>query len=107
MNLLQAKQRLLTAKNDIEGRLERTHKHLYGKEEPVSANFHEQVVETGNDALVQTLEAGGRAELQQINNALQRIENGEYELCSRCGKAIGEPRLLAIPYTDCCIKCAG
>ncbi len=106
MNLVEAKQRLLSAKGEIEARLERTHKHLYGKEAPVSANFHEQVVETGNDALVQTLEAGGRAELQQINHALQRIENGDYETCSVCGTTIGEPRLLAIPYTDRCIKCA-
>jgi DnaK suppressor protein len=106
MNLVEAKQRLLAAKSEIEGRLERTHKHLYGKEEPVSPNFHEQVVETGNDALVQRLEAGGRAELQQINNALQRIENGDYESCGACGKAIGEARLVAIPYTDRCINCA-
>jgi DnaK suppressor protein len=105
MNQLHMKQRLLELKAELEARLERTHKHLYGKEAPVSPNFHEQVVETGNDELVQTLEQEGRAELQQVNKALQRIDSGDYPYCNRCGKAIGEQRLNAIPYTDHCIKC--
>lgn len=106
MNMLQMKQRLLELKTELEARLERTHKHLYGKDAPVSPDFHEQAVETGNDAVVQTLEQEGLDELHLINRALQRIEIGNYGSCSRCGGAIGEQRLLAVPFTDHCIKCA-
>lgn len=106
MNPDHAKQTLLAAKAELEARLDRTHQHLHGKTEAVSPNFHEQVVETGNDAVVRVLEQEGREELQQIRKALARLDSGDYPYCSKCGKAIGEQRLAAIPYTEFCVKCA-
>lgn len=106
MNLDEVKANLLKARHEIEARLERTHKHIYQKEEPVSANFNEQIKQTENDQLVRTLEAEGREELRQINRALKRLESGDYIHCSSCGGDIAEQRLLAIPYTDLCIECA-
>lgn len=106
MNLDQVKTNLLDKKAEIESRLQRTHKHIFEKEEPVSANFNEQIKETENDELVRALELEGREELRQINKALQRLEQDEYSVCSGCGADIGEERLLAIPYTDLCIVCA-
>lgn len=44
--------------------------------------------------------------LQSIDDALQRIEDGTYGVCSNCGKPIGEERLEALPWTDLCIDCA-
>ena len=96
----------LVVSAELEARLARTHKHLHGKDAPVSANFHEQVVETGNDQVVQALEQEGQQELRQIDRALTRLESGDYPYCSKCGTAIGEQRLAAIPYTEHCIKCA-
>ena len=106
MNLDQIKSELLSAKVDIESRLERTHKHIYHKDEPVSANFNEQIKETENDLLVRALEDEGLEELKQITKALQRLNTGEYLDCAACGKEIGEQRLQAIPFTDQCISCA-
>jgi len=97
---------LLEKKAEIESRLERTHKHIYHRDEPVSANFNEQVKQTENDELVLNLEAEGLGEKAQIDNALQRIEDGSYLLCAVCGEEVGEERLQAIPYTDRCINCA-
>ncbi|MFM1896502.1 MAG: hypothetical protein RLZZ385_1576 [Pseudomonadota bacterium] len=106
MNLEQVRNQLLAAEDEIEARLQRTHKHIYHKDEPVSANFNEQIKQTENDALVRALEDEGQAELRQIQRALKRLDDGTYTVCSRCGKAIGEQRILAIPYTDLCIGCA-
>lgn len=106
MNLQKRSNELMAAKAEIEARLERTSKHLYHKDQPVSANFHEQLIETGNDVLVQTLEQEGRVELKLINKALERLVTGQYQQCSCCGQTISEQRLTAIPYTDVCIKCA-
>ena len=106
MNLQQAKQRLNEIKAELESRLASTHKHIHGKEAPVSANFHEQVVETSNEEVVQLLESEGQAELQQVCGALARIDNGTYLQCKKCGNEIGEQRLSALPFTDRCIKCA-
>ncbi|PCJ27114.1 MAG: hypothetical protein COA96_04155 [SAR86 cluster bacterium] len=93
-------------KTELEARLERTHKHIYQKEQPVSANFNEQVKETENDGLVMVLEAEGVEELAQVNRALRRISDDTYQGCVKCGSPIGEDRLKAIPYTDSCISCA-
>jgi len=106
MDLKQIKSGLLASKAQIESRLERTHKHIYNKDEPVSPNFNEQVKETENDQLVHALELEGQEELAQINTALKRLESGEYATCVDCGKEITEQRLLAIPYTSQCIDCA-
>lgn len=106
MNLEQVKADLLSTKAEIEARLERTHKHIYRKEEPVSPNFNEQVKQTENDSLVRALEEEGQEELRLINRALQRIGAGTYTECSHCGQPIGDQRLAAIPYAEMCINCA-
>jgi len=106
MNQEQARATLLELKAELEARLARTHKHLHGREEPVSARFSEQVKETENDVLVQVLDAEGQQELHQVNHALQRLDLGGYFSCSRCGAEIGAARLKAIPFTDRCIACA-
>lgn len=43
--------------------------------------------------------------LGQIDAALQRMEEGTYGTCLRCGKPIGEERLEAFPYVAYCIEC--
>jgi DnaK suppressor protein len=44
--------------------------------------------------------------LQQVEAALERIDEGTYGLCSECGHKIPKLRLKAIPYTPYCVKCA-
>jgi RNA polymerase-binding transcription factor DksA len=44
--------------------------------------------------------------LDQIEAALERIEDGIYGSCIECDGRITKPRLNAIPYTPFCIKCA-
>ena len=87
-------------------RLNRTHKHIYQKEELVSSNFNEQVKQTENDSLVMALEAEGLEEVAQIDRALQRIQDGSFGRCEICGENIEEARLQAIPYVANCINCA-
>ncbi len=100
------KSELNALKSELESRTSRTHKHIYEKEEPVSANFNEQVKQMENDELVRTLEAEGLEELALIERALKRIEQGSYGTCHSCGEAIDEARLKAIPYAESCIDCA-
>lgn len=44
--------------------------------------------------------------LDQIEAALERIEDGVYGACVECDGRITKKRLNAIPYTPFCIKCA-
>ena len=44
-------------------------------------------------------------ELAHIENALERIRNGEYGACERCSGRIPMARLNALPYATMCIDC--
>ena len=44
--------------------------------------------------------------LQEIERALERIEEGGYGFCVECNGKIPKMRLKAIPYTPYCVKCA-
>lgn len=43
--------------------------------------------------------------LQAIDEALLRIEKGNFGICRDCGEPIAEARLKAIPWTRVCITC--
>jgi len=40
-----------------------------------------------------------------IEEALRRIETGDYGLCAQCHKPISATRLKAVPHARLCIKC--
>jgi DnaK suppressor protein len=44
--------------------------------------------------------------LEQVNEALDRMESGTFGLCVECDEPISKPRLEAIPYAPYCIRCA-
>ena len=51
------------------------------------------------------LAANDRELLYQVNEALGRIEEGNYGLCVACKKPIPATRLKAIPHAQTCLKC--
>jgi DnaK suppressor protein len=42
--------------------------------------------------------------LQQINNALARVDAGTYGICEACGEEIEPDRLRVLPYATLCLK---
>lgn len=43
--------------------------------------------------------------LNRINDALEKIEGGNYGLCELCEKKIAKVRLKAVPYAELCVPC--
>jgi DnaK suppressor protein len=43
--------------------------------------------------------------IAKIEKALERVENGTFGICERCGEEISEERLKARPVTTLCIEC--
>ncbi len=43
--------------------------------------------------------------LSRVEKALRKMDNGNYEYCSTCGKEIPVARLEAIPWANECIQC--
>lgn len=46
-----------------------------------------------------------RKKLLLIDEALQRIKNGEYGVCEECGEEIPFERLKVMPFTKVCVEC--
>lgn len=44
--------------------------------------------------------------LQEIEYALEQIEDGAYGKCKRCDRNIPRTRLMVVPYTTLCTRCA-
>jgi RNA polymerase-binding protein DksA len=49
--------------------------------------------------------AAGGALLEEIDDALRKVDRGEYGSCEHCGKAIPFDRLEAVPYARDCVTC--
>ena len=52
------------------------------------------------------LEAHLTGMLVKIESALERIANGTYGNCEKCGKPIAPERLAALPYATTCVACS-
>ena len=48
-----------------------------------------------------------RRELEEIDAALKRIQEGRYGTCLNCGGPMGLQRLRAIPEARYCLACSG
>lgn len=58
-----------------------------------------------NKELMVSMSENDRRLLTMIDEALVRIEAGEFGECIRCGEPILDRRLEAIPWARYCIKC--
>uniref|UniRef100_UPI0035AEB9EF TraR/DksA family transcriptional regulator n=1 Tax=Hylemonella sp. TaxID=2066020 RepID=UPI0035AEB9EF len=81
-----------------------------GRAEASAAHFGEREPDSraqmeSERGLEFTLDARESAELDAIDAALQRIETGDYGVCTDCGTEIPDARLLAAPETPRCIVC--
>lgn len=60
---------------------------------------------TAQDELSSQLAEVESRELAQIENALERMREGQYGLCEGCNEPIPLARLQALPYATECIRC--
>ncbi|MBQ7555326.1 TraR/DksA C4-type zinc finger protein [bacterium] len=74
------------------------------------SGYKTHIADIGSDAsgmeLMLGLASNQQKLLQQVNDALARIEDGTYGLCQMCGKPIPQARLEAIPEAELCLNCA-
>jgi DnaK suppressor protein len=98
---------------------EETADRIAGLERQVGSLAEEQAFTTHDDehdpegvtiavqrAQLQGLLAGARRDLAALDRAVDRLAAGSYGRCVRCGRAIGEARLEALPAAETCIACA-
>jgi RNA polymerase-binding transcription factor DksA len=71
-----------------------------------SKDWGELALEREEDEVLEGMGSSGLAEVKQIRAALERIEDGSYGFCVRCGEEIAEERLDVVPATPFCRICA-
>jgi DnaK suppressor protein len=74
--------------------------------EPPEKDSEELAIEAENYEVLDFLGNQARNEIEQIKDAIARIDSGQYGICQSCGEPIAEARLKALPYSNLCIKCA-
>jgi RNA polymerase-binding protein DksA len=62
-------------------------------------------MEESGKKIMNTMLSQSSKQLEAIDAALLRIENGTYGICIQCGKHIPTERLEAIPFALLCIDC--
>ena len=87
-------------------RLAAMHIDTHHENEPVEKDFAEQAVQRENDDVLNALNQEAKGVMMRVDNALLRIQSGEYGNCLRCGCEIKLERLKTIPYAEHCINCA-
>ena len=55
--------------------------------------------------LLISMSANDRRMLEMIDEALKRVEAGDYGECVNCGEDVSEKRLAAVPWARYCVRC--
>src|SRR5210317_1096896 len=97
------REQLENKKAELTVRLERITNNLRRGYHPDSK---ERAKELEDSEVVDALGNEARMEIRNISAALQRIDAGEYGLCTECGTEIDHARIDAHPYAKKCIDCA-
>jgi len=94
---------LLQRLSELDSRLHNIEAEL---DEPPPKDWEESAVEREGDEVLEQLGQSGQEEIARIQAALQRIREGTYGECVRCGEEISAERLDVLPDTPFCKNCA-
>lgn len=72
----------------------------------VDDNFADSASATAERAEKLTLIEQTSERLADVERALERMDEGEYGICERCGREISPSRLEARPMSVLCVDCA-
>lgn len=74
-------------------------------EDGSDSHMADSATETVDREIELSLEDNAGHLLASIDAALQRIDEGVYGTCERCGRPISDARLAGLPYATKCIEC--
>ena len=93
----------------LQGRLKELGVRLHGIEdrldEPVDDDAEERATEREEDEVLEKLGVAGQTEIEMIEAALRRIQEGTFGNCMTCGVQISDARLEILPHTTQCKLC--
>lgn len=99
-----AKKTLLQLKEEYQTRIDTIADHIQNPQDELNKDWEDQAISIRQNDTRQLLAAEARQNLIYVNDALSRIENGNYTECEVCGEPIQEQRLQAVPYATLCME---
>lgn len=102
----EVRQTLLARRAELGHRAESVRADLSRAHDPLVADFADQATQRENDEVLSAIGESAGGEIAQIDRALARLERGEYGRCVKCGAAIEQRRLQAVPHAERCAVCA-
>ena len=98
--------RLQQRRDELSSRAGRIGSDLRHEAMPLEGGFADQAVARANDDVLDAIQVSAVSELQQIDRALRRLDEGRYDRCESCGGPIAPERLDAVPSATTCAVCA-
>lgn len=99
-----AKQQLIALKTEYEARIDKIDYDMQHPDTDMADDWDDQALVTEQNDLRKSLSVEAKNNLELVNNALLRIENGTYGICAVSGEEIEPERLAAVPYATTCTK---
>jgi len=104
------RERLLALRARLQGDMTHMEDNALNKDHNQRTSMPNHMAElgTGNfdQELTLSLLGSEKDAFDQIDGALERIEDGSFGQCEECGLKIPRARLEAIPYAALCVQCA-
>ncbi|MEZ4417736.1 MAG: TraR/DksA C4-type zinc finger protein [Gemmatimonadota bacterium] len=106
MDLDAVRKRLETDLRGLLSRHTRLTSHLRNEDRDIPSDWTEMAQFMENDEVLEALEERTRERVDAMARAIERIDEGIYMTCARCGGPIEPERLDVLPTTTVCAKCA-
>lgn len=104
MSLQKHKDDLIALKHEYEERIHKITDHMAHRKSGMIEHWDDQAVVATQDDMRKNLLIEAEQNLALVNQALLRIDNDAYGVCTECGEEIEEPRLDAVPYATLCMQ---
>lgn len=103
--LLRLQNQLLTRRSELQKKLYEDMNSLRDENVGSTGDTVDAAFDAGSTEMASALAEMDSRELNQIEWALARLEQGTYGICEGCSERIPVGRLNALPYSTMCIEC--
>jgi DnaK suppressor protein len=98
-------EKLLDRRDGLVGQVQQAELYSRERDSEATQDPADMAANAYTKELLVSMSDNDRKLLNLIDEALDRIEEGEYGKCVRCGAAVPEKRLEAVPWARHCVRC--
>jgi DnaK suppressor protein len=97
--------KLLDRREGLVGQVQEAEKYSRERDSEATQDPADMAANAYTKELLVSMSANDRQLLALVDEALERIESGEYGDCVHCNEPVQEKRLEAVPWARHCLRC--